>query len=298
VFEIADKVVVLKDGRKVLEAPASGLSRDQLITAMVGRSLEAIYPERGGNAGATILEVRGLTLPGVFEAVSFSAAAGEIVGMFGLVGSGRSDVARAIFGAKTAASGEILVDGTLVDIRRPADAIRHGMALVTEDRKRDGLLLEAGTIDNGSLAAMGRFSRAGILDRRQQRDVVGAKLDELAVRPRGMRGPVRALSGGNQQKVVLGKWMLVEGARIFIFDEPTRGVDIATKVQIYRMIADLANAGAAVVLISSEMPEVLGLSDRILVMRAGRLVAELPRDGATMEDVFAHAAGVAMRRSA
>jgi ABC-type sugar transport system ATPase subunit len=145
---------------------------------------------------------------------------------------------------------------------------------------------------------MQRFSSHGVLDRRRQREAVNAKLDELALRPRRARGPVRALSGGNQQKVVLGKWMLVEGARIFIFDEPTRGVDIATKVQIYRMIADLASAGAAVVLISSEMPEVLGLSDRVLVMRGGRIVAELSRDDITMEAVFAHAAGVDMQRSA
>jgi ABC-type sugar transport system ATPase subunit len=298
IFEIADDVVVLKDGVEVLTAEAGAIDRDRLITAMVGRSLDAIYPERHVARGKVLLDVRGLSQPGVFEDISFTAAAGEIVGLFGLVGSGRTDVARAIFGAAPAPTGDVVIDGSRVNIRGPADAIRNGLTLVTEDRKRDGLLLEADAIDNASLAAMQRFSSHGVLDRRRQREAVNAKLDELALRPRRARGPVRALSGGNQQKVVLGKWMLVEGARIFIFDEPTRGVDIATKVQIYRMIADLASAGAAVVLISSEMPEVLGLSDRVLVMRGGRIVAELSRDDITMEAVFAHAAGVDMQRSA
>ena len=170
--------------------------------------------------------------------------------------------------------------------------------MVTEDRKRDGLLLDAGVIDNGGLASMPRFSRHGFLNRKRQADVVTAKLDELAVRPRGARGPIRSLSGGNQQKVVLGKWMLVENVRVLLFDEPTRGVDIATKVQIYRMIAELAASRLAVLLISSEMPEVLGLSDRLLIMREGRIVAELERGSFSMETVFAHAAGVETRRGA
>lgn len=298
IFDIADDVVVLRDGAGVLAAQTAELDHDGLITAMVGRSLEAIYPERAATRGKRLLEVHGLTQRGIFEDVSFSAAAGEIVGIFGLVGSGRTDVARAIFGASPAELGEVLVDGNRVRIRSPKDAIRHGIAMVTEDRKRDGLLLEADTVDNGSLASMDRFSAYGVLNRREQAQTVRGKLDELAVRPRGTRGPVRTLSGGNQQKVVLAKWMLAGGARVFIFDEPTRGVDIATKVQIYRMIADLASGGAAVVLISSEMPEVLGLSDRVLVMRRGRLVAELGRDELNMESRFAHAAGVEMRRSA
>ena len=171
--------------------------------------------------------------------------------------------------------------------------MRHGIALVTEDRKRDGLALDLSVIENGGLASMGSVSRLGVLDRARQARVVGRKLDELAVRPKGGTRPARQLSGGNQQKVVLAKWLLVDGARIFIFDEPTRGVDIATKVEIYRMMADLAAAGMGILLISSELPEVTGMSDRLLVMRAGRLVAELPRAGFSMEAIFAHAAGVA-----
>ena len=218
--------------------------------------------------------------------------------MFGLVGSGRSEVAYAIFGATPAAAGEILVDGKTVHIASPGDAIRRGMALVTEDRKRDGLLLEASVVENGGLASMRRFARAGVLDRALQAKQVYEALDRLAVKPRRARGPVRSLSGGNQQKVVLGKWLMVEGVRVFIFDEPTRGVDIGTKVEIYRMIADIAANGAAVLLISSEMPEVLGLSDRLLVMRNGRLVADLAKEAFNMEAVFGYAAGVTMKRSA
>jgi ABC-type sugar transport system ATPase subunit len=166
------------------------------------------------------------------------------------------------------------------------------MALVTEDRKRDGLALELTAIDNGGLASMNSVSRSGILDRNAQRKTVGAKLDDLAVRPRDHLRRARQFSGGNQQKIVLAKWLLRQNTRVFIFDEPTRGVDIATKVEIYSIIARLADAGCAILVISSEMPEVLGLSDRILVMRAGSIVAELGREAFSMETVFAYAAGV------
>ena len=298
IFEISDDVVVLKDGIEVLASPTSEIDRERLITAMVGRSLSAIYPEGKRSAGDPVLEVRGLSRPGKFADVSFSIRAGEIVGMFGLVGSGRSEVAYTIFGATPAAVGEILIDGRTVQVASPGDAIRCGMVLVTEDRKRDGLLLGASVVENGGLASMRRFSRAGVIDPARQAKEVHDQLDRLNVKPRRARGPVRSLSGGNQQKVVLGKWLMVEGVRVFIFDEPTRGVDIGTKVEIYRMIADLAANGAAVLLISSEMPEVLGLSDRLLVMRNGRIVANLAKDAFNMEAVFGHAAGVEMKRSA
>ena len=275
IFEISDDVLVLKDGVNVLAAKTDSLTRDTLIHAMVGRSLAAIYPNRIASPGPAILECRGLCRAGVFEDVTFSVHAGEIVGMFGLVGSGRTDVARALFGATPATSGQILVAGTSIVMTRPADAIANGIAFVTEDRKRDGLALDLSVLDNGGLASMDRVSWRGILNRKLQEKVVEGKLDELAVRPRGVSRVVRQLSGGNQQKVVLAKWLLLDHTRIFIFDEPTRGVDIATKVEIYRMMAELASAGMAVLLISSEMPEAIGMSDRLLVMRSGRIVAAL-----------------------
>jgi ABC-type sugar transport system ATPase subunit len=240
--------------------------------------------------------VRGLGRGAGFSDVSFSVHAGEIVGMFGLIGSGRTEVARAIFGADPPTSGEILIGGKPVTVSSPVEAVGQGIALVTEDRKRDGLALDCSVVDNVGLASTGRFSRRGILDRSRQRKAVVRKLDELSVRPRGARGPVRRLSGGNQQKVVLSKWLLVDGIRIFIFDEPTRGVDIATKFEIYRMMAELAAAGRAILFISSEMPEVLGLSDRVIVMRGGRIAGQFARGAAGMETLFAAAAGVEMHR--
>jgi len=296
IFEISDEVLVLKDGVRVLSAKTRDIDRNGLISAMVGRSLAAIYPTRVAKPGPARLECRDLRRAGVFEGVSLSVRAGEIVGMFGLVGSGRTDVARALFGATPATAGEILIDGEPVRVRRPADAIARGIAFVTEDRKRDGLGLDLSILDNGGLASMDLVSWRGVLNRRRQETMVEAELDELAVRPRGVHRMARQLSGGNQQKVVLAKWLLIESTRVFIFDEPTRGVDIATKVEIYRIMASLAAAGMAVLLISSEMPEALGMSDRLLVMRAGRIVAELDRSELSMERVFALAIGVELER--
>ena len=291
IFDISDDVFVLKDGRGVTFAPTRSVTRDELISAMVGRSLDAIYPERSAQAGGAALEVRDLRRGTTYEGISFTVRTGEIVGMFGLVGSGRSDVARAVFGAQPADGGRILIDGREVAIASPSDAIAHGIAFITEDRMRDGLALECPVVDNAGLASMGRFAKAGILDRRRQWETVTRMLDELNVRPRGARGPVRRLSGGNQQKVVLAKWMLVENLRIFIFDEPTRGVDIATKVEIYRMLAALAASGKAILLISSELPEIVGLSDRVIVLRDGRIAADLQGADMSMETIFGCAAG-------
>ena len=296
IFEISDEVLVLKDGVNVLAAKTREINRNGLISAMVGRSLAAIYPNRVTRPGPAVLECRSLSRAGVFEDVSFAVRAGEIVGMFGLVGSGRTDIARALFGATPATSGEILVDGAPVKMRRPADAIANGVAFVTEDRKRDGLGLDLSVLDNGGLASMDLVSWRGVLNRARQETIVEAKLDALAVRPRGVSRVARQLSGGNQQKVVLAKWLLLDRTRVFIFDEPTRGVDIATKFEIYRIMADLAATGMAILLISSEMPEALGMSDRLLIMRAGRIVAALDRSELSMERVFSLAIGVELDR--
>jgi ABC-type sugar transport system ATPase subunit len=299
IFEIADEIVVLKDGASVLAAPVAELDQERIVRAMVGRPLSAVFPERAGRPGRVVLEVERLGQRGRFEDVSFAVRAGEVVGMFGLVGSGRTELAKAVFGARPADAGSVRLDGAEARFATPAAAVGHGVAMLTEDRKGDGLALALSVLDNAGLASFPRFSRRGVIDRRRRAALVGAKLDELAVRPRDPVRPVRQLSGGNQQKVVLAKWLLVEGAELFIFDEPTRGVDVGTRVEIYRMIRDLAVAGAAVLLISSELPEVIGLADRLLVMRGGRLVAELPADVAA-EEVFAHAAGlpVAARQGA
>ncbi|MET3927223.1 sugar ABC transporter ATP-binding protein [Devosia sp. 2618] len=292
IFEIADHVVVLKDGQSVMSGPIGALTQDSLIEAMVGRPLEAIFPPRNRTPGATVLDVVGLTRDGDFADVNLTLHAGEILGMFGLVGSGRTEIAKSIFGALPAQSGQITLNGKPVRFSSPEDAVRHGMAFITEDRKGDGLALDASVLDNAGLASFERVSQFGVLNMRERRQLVDEKIAQLSIRPQGVERPVRQLSGGNQQKVVLAKWLLVRGTKLFIFDEPTRGVDIATKVEIYQMIADLAAAGAAVLLISSEMPEVLGLSDRLLVLREGRIVAELAPQDFKMETVFMHAAGI------
>jgi ABC-type sugar transport system ATPase subunit len=296
IFDISDHVFVLKDGAGVLNAETKTLDRDALVRAMVGRSLAAIYPVRNSRVGKPVLECKSLGAGKTFRDISFEVRSGEIVGMFGLVGSGRTDLAKALFGGAPYTSGKIAIDGVEADVRTPHDAVSHGIALVTEDRKRDGLALELTAIDNGGLASMNSVSRSGVLDRRAQRQTVGAKLDNLAVRPRNYLRRARHFSGGNQQKIVLAKWLLMDNVRLFIFYEPTLGVDIATKVEIYSIIARLADSGRAILLISSEMPEVLGLSDRILIMRAGAIVAQLDRTEFAMETVFAYAAGVERSR--
>lgn len=292
IFEISDHTLVLKDGAAVLSADTQAISRDELIRAMVGRSLAAIYPHRQSKPGKPVLECQGLSRAGVFSNVSFHIRSGEILGMFGLVGSGRTDVAKAIFGASPATSGEIRIDGKPASITDPRSAIKRGIVMVTEDRKNDGLALDLSAVENGGLASMDKGSRHGILSPKQQTEMVSAKLDQLATRPRAPFKPARQFSGGNQQKIVLAKWLLVDRVRLFIFDEPTRGVDIATKVEIYRMIADLADEGLAILLISSEMPEIMGMSDRVIVMREGRVEGDLDRQNLTMETVFAYAAGL------
>jgi ABC-type sugar transport system ATPase subunit len=293
VYAIADEIVVLKDGRSVLSGPVAELDQERLIQAMVGRPLSAIFPERKGGPGKPVLEVEKLTLGDLFEDVSFNVRAGEIVGMFGLVGSGRTEIARAIFGATPADAGAVRLNGVAADFVTPSQAVNAHVAMLTEDRKGDGLALDASVIDNAGLASFSRYAPNGVIDGATRRQLVGAKIRELSIKLADPAQPVRQLSGGNQQKVVLAKWLLVENIQLFIFDEPTRGVDIATKVEIYQMIRDLADSGVAVLLISSEMPEVLGMADRLLVVRDGRIVAEFAREAFLPETVFAHAAGLA-----
>ena len=292
IFHLSDQITVLKDGSNVLTRPTRDATMAEVITAMVGRKLAEIYPAREAKYGPVALEVRDLTRVGAYQNISFSVRAGEIVGMYGLVGSGRTEVARAIFGAEPAPAGEIKVDGQAAEIRKPADAIQHGIILLTEDRKRDGLALACNVLDNAGMASIRQVASHGVLHRRIQERVVGEKVDQLSVRPRGLDRLVAQLSGGNQQKVVLAKWLLLNGVRVFLLDEPTRGVDIGTRADIYRMIAELSQSGSAVLLISSEMEEAIGMSDRMLVMRHGRIVAELQQSEFAPETVFGYAAGV------
>ncbi|SDJ22905.1 sugar ABC transporter ATP-binding protein [Nonomuraea jiangxiensis] len=292
VMEISDSITVIKDGRVVDTLTPARTSEDEIIALMAGRRLEQIYPDRVPEPGKPLLSVRGLSLDGVFDDVSFDLAAGEIVGMFGLVGSGRSEVARCVFGADRPTSGTVELDGAVTRFHTPGDAIGAGVALVTEDRKHSGLVLGMDVTDNITFATMARISRAGLLDVRRRAAHVQDMIERLGIHPPRPEVPVRHLSGGNQQKVVLAKWLLTR-PRVLILDEPTRGVDMATRVDIYRMIDELTREGVAILLISSDLTEVLGATDRVLVMRGGRLVAEVGSADTTEDEVLAHSVGVA-----
>ncbi|GAB2445247.1 sugar ABC transporter ATP-binding protein [Nocardioides hungaricus] len=288
VLELSDRVTALRDGRLVgtrLRAEIAG--EDDLVQMMVGRNLAAIGVQ-GANVsvGRELLRVESLSVPGVVDDVSLSLRQGEVVGMAGMVGAGRTELARAIVGADRASSGATYVRGRRVSVRRPADAIRHGIALLTEDRKHQGLALHMSTASNVTL--MDPPGRLGILNRRRQREVATAALKPLNTKMQIDRA-VRTLSGGNQQKVVLARWLRSD-CEIFIFDEPTRGIDVGAKGEIHAIMRRLADSGKAVLMISSDLPEVLAMSDRVLVMRRGRIVAELDRSEATEEVVVRHAA--------
>ena len=290
VLSISDRITVLKDGELVGTVQTADVNQHELIRMMVGRPLSEIYPPRRRAAVTPLLVLSHAGGPG-FADVDLTVAGGEVVGLFGLVGAGRTELARAIFGASRSTAGSMTLDGRPYRPRSPGEALRAGVAMLGEERGRDGLVLPANILDNLTLASLGKLSQLGVVQRRWQEAVAGEQVRGLDIRPPVLRRPVRALSGGNQQKVVFGKW-LIHGARVQILDEPTRGVDVATKVQIYRIIANLADEGIGVLLISSDLPEIIGMSDRIVVMRHGRVVGEVAGDEATEERLLAIASGV------
>lgn len=296
VFALCDRIHVLRDGRLIQTLPTSDATTEKLVALMIGRALDvSVAGPPQGPPGELLLEVEGLSSPAGFRDVGFGVRAGEIVGLAGLVGAGRSEIALALFGLDTSVRGTLRVCGrALLDGRRrhsPRAAIAAGLSLVPEDRKRQGLVLSMSAFANWSLPVLHRFSRRGLLDRARERREAQQALSALDVRGASLQQPVATLSGGNQQKVVLGKWLGV-GGRVLIVDEPTRGVDVGAKAAIHALLVGLAREGAAVLLISSELPELLALSSRVLVMRAGRLVAELPREQLSQERLMRHMAGV------
>ena len=292
IYRLCDTITVLRDGRHVDTQPATVLDEAALVRRMIGRPLDQYYPAHVQAApGPERLRVEGLTRPGAFEDVSFTVRAGEVVGLAGLVGAGRSEVAAALFGLAPDADGTIHVNGKPVTIRRPQDAIAHGIGFVPEDRKKQGLVLSMRTRENVSLPTLSRLARLGWVDRGAERRTVGDYFDRLAVKATQETETV-ALSGGNQQKLVMAKW-LAAGGDILMLDEPTRGVDVGAKTEIHAWVDRLAAEGKAVLLISSELPELLNLSTRIVVLRAGRVVGELPREAATQDAVLRLMAGLA-----
>jgi rhamnose transport system ATP-binding protein len=281
-FEIADRVTVLRDGSYVDTRPMAGVTQAELIQMMVGRAVKELFPKTTTEPGEVVLRVRDLERRGVFSGVSFELRRGEILGLAGLVGAGRTEVSQALFGIAPADGGTVEIDGRPVRITNPRQAMHLGLALVPEDRQHHGLVLPMDVADNVTMPVLSRFTRAGWFEARDARMAAHQAAAQMEVKATSVWQRVRELSGGNQQKVVLAKWLFTR-PRILILDEPTRGIDIGTKAAVHKLMSDLAGQGIAILMISSELPEVLGMSDRILVMREGRVTGLFKRGEATQE---------------
>jgi ribose transport system ATP-binding protein len=291
VQSIADRVVVLRDGKRVAELRGADIRPREMIRHMIGRDLKTLYLPPKGTPGRPVLEAKALRTgqwPG--QEVTLSIHGGEIVGLAGLVGAGRTELARTLFGLDPPFAGEILIDGVQVPISSPRDAIRHGVYLVPEDRKRSGLVLEFPVMENVTLASLEGFSKFGLTRRSSERRKAERQRQALDIRCPNVGVQARSLSGGNQQKVVLAKWLSM-APRVLIFDEPTRGIDVGAKNEIYRLMRDLSDAGVGVLMISSDMEEVIGVSDRVLVMHEGRVAGELGRQEVSEAAIMALAVG-------
>ena len=290
VQEIADRVTVLRDGVVAADAPMSELSRREIVRLMVGRDVETLYPARGGEVGEAVLEVAGLSRANAFEDVSFAVRTGEIVGLYGLMGAGQNELARALFAAPPATAGEIRVGGQAIRILSPSGAKRAGIGFVSEDRKIEGLVLGMSVADNLTLGNWNSISRGGVLSFGRERERAQHWTQVLGIRAASSAQAVGTLSGGNQQKVVLARW-LEAGTRVLVLAEPTRGVDVGARADIYAVLETLRAQGLALVMVSSDIEEMLALCDRTLVFRRGRVQCEFAREGLTQEALLAAASG-------
>ena len=293
IFEIADRVTVLRDGEHVGTKPIGEFTRDSMIELMVGRSLDQEFPKAAAELGEERLVLRGLSRGRRVREVSFGVRRGEVLGLTGLVGAGRTETARLIFGADRREAGIITLDGKTLRLRSPREAVAAGICLLTEDRKTQGLVLGQSVRENFGLPNLASFAWLGFIDQKREAEALEVHVGKLQIKLSSVDQSVGTLSGGNQQKVVLAKW-LERNAEVIIFDEPTRGIDVGAKYEIYQLINRLAAAGKAILMISSELPEVLGMSDRILVMHEGRVTGEITDvAGATQADIMQLAVGKA-----
>ena len=276
-FELCDRVTVMRDGEHIVTDDIENMDNDKLISAMVGRTLDNQYPKVKGKRGKEALRVENLTSIGTLRDISFTAYYGEILGIAGLVGAGRSETCEAIFGNFPVDSGKVYINGEAVNIKSPKDAVKHRIALLTEDRKGKGLVLSQSIDTNLILANLKKFSKGPWLNKLSIKSEGNKNIDDLKIKTPGLKTLAGQLSGGNQQKVVIGKWINTD-ADIYIFDEPTRGIDVGAKVEVYNIMNDLVKNGKCVIMVSSELPEILGMSDRVIVMREGRITGEVNRD--------------------
>lgn len=290
IFEICDRITVMRDGRTVDTKPIPETNFDEVVKKMVGRELTERYPARNPSPGEVVLEVEHATRKGSFEDVSFSVHQGEIVGFSGLMGSGRTEIMRALFGLDRLDQGEVRMFGKKVEIRKPVDAVNHGIGFITEDRKDEGLVLDFSVRDNMVLPSISGFTKKGIISTQSEKVFVDALIKRLQIKTHSAETAAGNLSGGNQQKVVIAKWIGI-GPKLLILDEPTRGVDVGAKREIYQLMNELTGHGVAIIMVSSELPEVLGMSDRIVVVHEGRITGELTKAEATQEKIMTLATG-------
>ncbi|MCM3110722.1 sugar ABC transporter ATP-binding protein [Lederbergia lenta] len=290
IFAICDRITVMRDGKTVDTKEIPETNFDEVVRKMVGRELTDRFPKRNQELGETVLQVKGLTKKGIFEDVSFSVLEGEIVGVSGLMGAGRTEIMRAIFGLDAMDSGEIWLEGKKVIIKSPDQAVKLGIGFITEDRKDEGLILDFSISDNMILPTLSSFAPKGLINDKSTKEFVDMLIKRLTVKTESPDIAIGKLSGGNQQKVVIAKWIGI-GPKLLILDEPTRGVDVGAKREIYQLMNELTERGVAIIMISSELPEILGMSDRILVVHEGKISGELAKEDATQEKIMTLATG-------
>ena len=290
IFKIADQVTVMRDGRTVGTRKIDQVNRADVVRMMVGRDLNEMYAAKNSEIGCPLLEIDHLSTSDLLDGISFTLHKGEIIGLFGLLGSGRTELARALFGVGPAPSGKVKIGGCPLTMRSPADSTQAGLGYVPEDRKQHGLVLSLSVRENITLVVLRELTRAAFVRQSAERQVVDHFIDELGIRTHSREQRVNNLSGGNQQKVVVAKW-LASNPKVLILDEPTRGIDVGAKAEMHAIMAELAKNGVGILMISSELPEVLAMSDRVLVMHEGRLMGEFSREDATEEKVMTVATG-------
>lgn len=289
-FNICDRITVMRDSKYIDTVKTSETNSDALISMMVGRKIENLFPTRESKIGEVVLELKNFSREGIFENINFKLHKGEVLGISGLVGAGRSEIVRALFGIDKLTSGKVYVDGKKVNINTPEDAINSGIAMVTEDRALSGLVLDIPIRHNITIVILKMLCKAGFINKNQDDSACDEMIEKLNIKTSGKKQLASQLSGGNQQKVVLAKWLLTH-PKILILDEPTRGIDVGSKSEIYKLINELANQGIAILMISSELSEVLGMSDRILVLREGKITYECNKGEATQEKIMEYAFG-------
>lgn len=290
VFKIADDITVLRDGSVVESHPACELDVDKVIALMVGRRMENIYPKEEIEIGETLMEVKNFCSKGIFKDINFHVKKGEIIGFAGLVGAGRTEVMRAVFGLDPFTSGEVIKNGKGIEIRNVSDSIKNDIIMLSEDRRRYGIIPVRSVMENASISSLEKVIYGGFAHEKEERQIVGEYFKKMNVKTPTLETTIQSLSGGNQQKVLLAKWMM-RNPDVLILDEPTRGIDVGAKFEIYKLMAEMAKEGKAVIMVSSELPELIGMCDRIYVMNQGKITGELMRDEFSQEAIMRFATG-------